>query len=205
MGAVDELDSLFLLPASVDTILSHNEVSSRLVMAMPKLRDVCTVCLSHANESQREVLAQGLATVVYQTAVIFDRLDVNFFNFALRGSHSICDLAAAVCKTAPAPPALIEESVWLAASESLADAASLSKKRHCWPAPGDRNKRMKWTPDLQEAFADAVAEMGGLKKASPKGILALMAKMGHEDLNYKAAENYLTKSRRQIKKGNASV
>ena len=194
MGAVDELDRLFLLPDSVNTLLGEGEFSSRLVEAMPKLREVRKVCLSNAIESQRERLAQGLATAVYETAVIFDRLHVDFFNFALR-SQSISRLVAAVREAAPPPPALITAPVWLAAARSL------SKKRS-YPSAAQRNKRLRWTGVLKDAFVEAVEQLGGPFVAKPAKVFA---KMDNKDITYTAVANYLKKYRKEIKEGSASV
>ncbi|KAF8008863.1 hypothetical protein BT93_K2496 [Corymbia citriodora subsp. variegata] len=36
------------------------------------------------------------------------------------------------------------------------------------------NQRMKWTHELHQRFVDAVAQLGGPKKATPKRILQVM-------------------------------
>lgn len=38
----------------------------------------------------------------------------------------------------------------------------------------DAKPRLKWTPDLHQRFVDAVNQLGGADKATPKGLMRVM-------------------------------
>ncbi|GJW20329.1 Myb-related protein 2-like protein [Tanacetum coccineum] len=67
---------------------------------------------------------------------------------------------------------------------------SITPERHMFPHGGnsrgnlglvlstDAKPRLKWTPDLHERFIDAVNQLGGADKATPKSVLKLMGIQG---------------------------
>eukprot|EP00210_Caulerpa_lentillifera_P009412 g8973.t1 len=46
--------------------------------------------------------------------------------------------------------------------------------RNVGPSTQSNKKRLRWTPELHMRFVDAVVQLGGARKATPKGILRLM-------------------------------
>ncbi|XP_010257443.1 PREDICTED: protein PHOSPHATE STARVATION RESPONSE 3-like [Nelumbo nucifera] len=66
-------------------------------------------------------------------------------------------------KQSPIPPAVVS----VASGSIVSAGAAVSNKT-----------RIRWTPDLHERFVESVNRLGGAEKATPKGILKLMASEG---------------------------
>lgn len=45
-------------------------------------------------------------------------------------------------------------------------------------SPLSSRQRLRWTNDLHERFVDAVSQLGGPDRATPKGVLRLMGAQG---------------------------
>ncbi|TKY58886.1 Myb family transcription factor APL [Spatholobus suberectus] len=43
-----------------------------------------------------------------------------------------------------------------------------------WFCPADAKPRLKWTPELHQRFTEAINQLGGAEKATPKGLMRVM-------------------------------
>ncbi|KAI4348534.1 hypothetical protein L6164_009247 [Bauhinia variegata] len=65
-------------------------------------------------------------------------------------------------------------------SEQLANIGVLagSAVKNATPAGGSGKQRLRWTSDLHDRFVDAITQLGGADRATPKGVLRVMGVPG---------------------------
>ncbi|KAK4272393.1 hypothetical protein QN277_020958 [Acacia crassicarpa] len=78
------------------------------------------------------------------------------------------------------PPGTVVPNKAQGGAEQLAGIADLSGSavKNATPVGGSGKQRLRWTSDLHDRFVDAIAQLGGPDRATPKGVLRVMGVPG---------------------------